>query len=474
MQKNNFWEITEADIPLIEYTNIFFGNLVWMERGIDKDVATYDLVVREIPETWSFYIFDGIERAIHTLLNYRFDEESIVSMKAMNLINSIESENFYRNFAFSGDVWMMKAGTIFFPGEPIVRITAPIAEANMLTAFLLNVFGYPIRLLTKTVRFTLATGNAKVLATCAGVVRLPGFEQSIYVQRVAKMLNHPIVAPFFYRKFPEYLKDKKKIVMGVNHAVIKSFTTERDAYEFTLKNMGDKVDLALIMIDTYDLKQGLDIFISVLKDTPTPVDPQKFMITIDSGDLFEFSHYVRKTLDSHGLNKIGIQAFSNLDEYRVKKLVDAGAPIDYYVAATEIVNISDNPRFEAVYKMSELRKPDGSIEQKAKLTKGKESYPGRKQVFRVYEDGLMKEDIIGLEEEHLGVPLLYQFIHAGKLSISIPTLEESAEHLKNELSALPTKYKNVAVQKKYPVCLSNKLSEVLKEVTEYHLKESSR
>ena len=208
----NFWDVNDADVPLIEYTNIFLGNLIWMERGIDKDIATYDLVVREMPNTWSFYIFDGIERVAHMILNYRFDDESIECMRAMNLIDSPEVERFYRDFKFSGDVWSMKTGTVFFPGEPIVRITAPVIEANLLTAFLLNAFGYPTRLLTKSVRFTLAVGNAKALATCAGVVRLPGFEQAIYAQRVAKMLNHPVVAPFFYRKFPEYLQGKKRLL----------------------------------------------------------------------------------------------------------------------------------------------------------------------------------------------------------------------------------------------------------------------
>ena len=134
--------------------------------------------------------------------------------------------------------------------------------------------------------FTLAVGNAKALATCAGVVRLPGFEQAIYAQRVAKMLNHPVVAPFFYRKFPEHSQGKKKIVAGVNHAVIKSFRTEVEAYEFTLTHIVDKADLVLVMVDTYDFHKGLEKFIKVFKKT-SGADPSKFMVTIDSGDLLE-------------------------------------------------------------------------------------------------------------------------------------------------------------------------------------------
>jgi len=466
-KEDNFYDVGMADVPLIEYVNIFLGNLVWMKRGIDKEIATYDLVVREFPQKWNFYAFDGLERLVSGLLNYKFDDESIAILKALNFIDSKEAEYFYRNFKFSGDVWSLKNGTIFFPGEPIVRITAPVAEANMLTAFMLNAVGYSTRLLTKCVRINLATGKSKSSASGSGAVRLASMEHAMYSLRACKILGQPIVCPIFYKKFPEYLDDKRKVIINVNHAVIKSFESEVVAYQYILSELTDRMDMISVMIDTYDTEKGLDLFIAEIKKRPK-LDLKKLAVTIDSGDIQELAFYVRKMLDENGLSEITIQALSNLDEYKIKKMVDADTPVDFYIAATEVLNITDNPKFEAVYKMAELRRGDGTIEQKAKLTEGKESFPGRKQVFRIYENGKMAYDIIGLENEKLGTPLLHKYIDQGEQVLALPSLEEISANLKKELIALPEKYKAIDRSEKYFVMLSAELKDLLKEVKKKH------
>jgi nicotinate phosphoribosyltransferase len=144
------------------------------------------------------------------------------------------------------------------------------------------------------------------------------------------------------------------------------------------------------------------------------------------------------------------------------------APVYCFISATALINITDNPKLEAVYKMAELQHTDGIIEQKAKLTKGKESYPGRKQVFRVYENGLMKEDIIGLETEKLGEPLLHKIIETGKLTISIPNLDDISEHLNKELISLPERYKDVSQSAPYEVSPSGELLKLLEQVKKIH------
>ncbi len=469
MNHKHYWEINQADTSLIEYTNIFMGNLVWMKRGIDKDIATYDLVVREMPKTWSFYVLDGVERLIHSILDCTFDETSIQIMKSMNLIDSPEVERFYRDFKFTGTVSAMKDGTIFFPGEPIARIVAPVTQANMFTALTLNAFGYPTRLLTKCVRVSvLAKGNSASSVSSGSAVRLPGLEHAVYSMRAEKILKHPIVTPVFYRKFPEYLTDKRHTVVNVNHAVIKSFPTEPEAFEYVLSELGTKGDLFLVMIDTYDIYNGIENFIKAIKSHPQ-IQRNKFMVTIDSGDIYKLSKYVRKRLDQNGCADVKIQVFSNLDEYKIQKLVKKNAPIDLYIAGTELVNITDNPRFEAVYKMAELRKQNGEVEYKAKLTKGKESYPGRKQVFRVYKEGKMVKDIIGHEDESLGTPLLFTFIKDGQLVLQPGGIEETRVQLEKELASLPDKYKNVSKGQIYPVSVSEKILGILQGVKKKHI-----
>jgi nicotinate phosphoribosyltransferase len=439
-----------------------------MKRGIDKEIATYDLVVREFPQKWNFYVFDGLERLVNGLLNYKFNEESVAILKALNFIDSKKAEDFYRNFKFSGDVWSLKNGTIFFPGEPIVRITAPVAQANMLTAFMLNAIGYSTRLLTKCVRINLATGSSKSSASGSGAVRLASMEHAMYSLRACKILGQPIVCPIFYKKFPEYLNDKRKVIININHAVIKSFESEVAAYQYVLSELTNRTDMISVMIDTYDTEKGLDLFIAEIKKRPK-LDLKKLAVTIDSGDIQEQAFYVREVLDENGLSEITIQALSNLDEHKIKKMVDADTPIDFYIAATEVLNITDNPKFEAVYKMAELCRKDGSIEQKAKLTQGKESFPGRKQVFRVYENEKIAYDVVGLEDEKLGKPLLHKFINQGEQVLELPSLEEIGENIKTELSSLPDKYKTIDESHKYFVMLSAELKDMLGEVRKKHV-----
>ncbi|MFA6919274.1 MAG: hypothetical protein WC244_04195 [Patescibacteria group bacterium] len=465
--KTKDYEIDISDIPLLEYTNIFISNLTWINRGIDKDIATFDLVVRDMPEYWNFYLFNGLEKFIDMLLNFKYDEEAIKLMKKMGLIDSKKTESFYRNFKFSGDVWAMKDGAIFFPGEPIVRITAPLVEANLLTAFVTNVFGYPIRILSKTARLKFATEGTTFIA--ASIVRLPGFEQGVEVARAAYLLEANLGAvPMFFRKFKKNVS-VDKIFTNINHAFIKSFGTEREAFRYVLDVLLEKKMLFWVMIDTYEIKKGLDIFIEEIKATPK-VDYKRFMITIDSGNVKELAFYVRKTLDKNGLRDIKIQAMSNLDEYIIDDMAKDKTPVDCYVSATALINVVDNPRFEAVYKMAELIHEDGTIEQKAKLTKGKESYPGRKQIFRVYDkNGKIKEDIIGIESEKLGVPMLHKAISRGKRVGKAKTLEEIRENIKKELKTLPTAFKAIKKPVKYKVTVSKKLSKMVEGLRVKHI-----
>ncbi|MFC1623648.1 hypothetical protein ACFL05_00825 [Patescibacteria group bacterium] len=462
-KKNYLAEV--SDIPMMEYNNIFTGNLIWIERGLSNDIATYDLVVREIPQKWNFYVMDGVERFIDILLNYGFDDEAVKTLKEMGFISGKDSEEFYRNFKFTGDAWTMRDGTVFFPGEPILRITAPLLEANLLTAFVLNVFSYPVRIMTKNVRLKMVT-EGRAMFISGAMVRLPGFEQGYYSAKDAHILGSSPTSPFIYRKHKEQKPKTSKLTINFNHAVIKSFSTERDAFTYIFDNLAERVNICSVMVDTYDLEKGLEIFIEEFKKRKN-IDPKKFFVTVDSGDIAEESLRVRKVLDENGLSDIGINAMSNLTEESIDNFLNDGIPIDIPITATEQVNVTDNPRLEAVYKMAELTHEDGSVEMKAKLTKKKESYPGRKQVFRVYKDGKMIKDIVGFEDENLGTPLLEKFIGKGKQIIPTPSLDDVRNHLDKQLSKLPDKLKNVHKSVGYSVQPSEKLKKAFEHIKKH-------
>lgn len=466
--KTDYFNMADSDIPLLEYSNIFAGNWVWLNRGMEKDVATYDLVVREKPADWGFYLFNGLERFIKLLLGYRFDGEAISVLKRMGFADSPKSEKFYRDFKFSGDISILCDGTIFFPGEPILRVTAPLVEANMLTAFILNAFSYPIRILTKTCRTKIASGPVPFYA--GGVVRLPGFEQGIESVRSGLLFNSPIFTPLVHRKFAS-IKVVPGITANVNHAFIKSFKSEREAFSFALNSLMGKAAMISFMVDTYDFNRGLEIFIEELKKLPnlTSKERSKFDVVVDSGNIAGRLRYARKKLDQAGFTEIPVYPYGNLNEYKIERLVKNKVPLGLVFCGTELANVSDNPRLEAVYKMTELKRQDGSVEHKAKLAIGKVSYPGRKQIFRLYDKaGKMRQDIIGLENEKLGTPLLTQFIKAGKQVQKFDNLETVKKRIESELKALPKKYQAIERPPEYPVKISPKLTKLFERVKKQH------
>lgn len=465
MNSNPWYEVPVEDLPLLEYNHMFIANLIWLNKGADKDVATFDLVVREMPETWNFYILDGTERFIDLLMNFCYDDKSIETLKKMNLIDSPETEKYYRDFKFNGNVIAMRDGTVFFPGEPIVRITAPLPMANLLTAFMLNVFSYPIRIMTKNVRLKIACRDTLFFG--GPLVRLSSFDHGMWSMRSANILGSIIASPIFYKKF-DHIEAPAKITGNINHAVIKSFPKERDAYRYVLDNLIEKANFFYVMVDTYDLKIGLQTFIEEMIKTDN-FDPAKVMITIDSGNIQEQAFYVREQLDRNNLQGVKIQAMSNLDEYSIDQMLKENTPIDCFIAATAIVNIVDCPKLEAVYKMAELDHPDGSIEYKAKLTKGKESYPGKKQVFRVVDNGFISEDIIGLEDENLGEPLLHQFINNGELIRKPDDIETINNYLTDQLKMLPSYLLSMHHEQPYKVTASEKVISMMDDLKKLHL-----
>lgn len=464
MSKKDWWNISESDIPMMEYGNIFLGNKGFFDRGIINDVATFDLVVREIPEDWGYLIFDGLERFVNILNNFKFDDQSIDILKKMNFIDSPEIEKLYREFKFSGDLWAIKDGTIFFPGEPIIRITAPLIEANLLTAFILTAFSYPIRLMSKMARLYESSQGAFVVTD--GTARLPGIEQASFSVRDSYIFTGLTPTPLFYKVFSDNIPPQKYFA-NVNHAVIKSFPTEREAYCYVLDELIKKADHLSVMIDTYEIYKGLEIFIEELKKRSND-NYDKLYLVVDSGNLIEISKHIKKRLREEGYEEIKIQVMSNLNEYLIADFIEQGGEADLLAAATEVINITDHPKLEAVYKIAQTVSLGGQVEYKAKLTEGKESYPGTKQIYRVFENDKMKHDIIGLEGEDLGIPLLMQYVKAGQIVGKFENLEEIRKEVTNNLNNLDLVYKKIKNPERYPIKISEKLINLTKMVKDRH------
>jgi nicotinate phosphoribosyltransferase len=470
MQPHQF-SFSEEDIPMMEYANIFLGNIIWMKNGKGFEEATFDLVVRDLPKNWGYLVMYGLDRFLTHIQDFRFSEEDLYYLKKLHLVDE-ETYELYKNFKFSGDVWAIEEGTPFFAGEPIVRITGPLWQVSLFTALALNSFSYPIRVLTKGSRVRIAANN-KPFSPGVAVVRGQGFEQVVIGQKAGFISGRtPPIQPNFYKRTKEIELEGGLIPQpNINHSIIKSFPTEKEAMRVAIREILPKVKSMTIMVDTYDMKKGLATLIKEMKQL-SEKEQGEIYIPIDSGDVLKTAKYMRKELNKHKMTHVKITGFSNLQEYKIKELEDKKAPIDFYICVTEVTNITDAPALELVFKIAQITHPNGKVEYKAKLTKGKESYPGRKQIFRKYDaGGIMIKDTIGLENEKLGEPILKQFIKNGERIIPRENIHQTKERFLKNLEALPSESKQIYSKQKYPIEISPEIRKIIKELRKKHLGE---
>lgn len=458
MSKNNFL-ISEEDIPLYDLPQIFAASTTWFEAGMKDTIATFDLIVREMPPHRNFLIFNGLEEIVRGILNWKYKEEDVQYLLNAGLITQKFAE-YLRKFKFHGTVYTMKEGTIFFPGETIIRITAPLIEANLLTMFLMNVLSGNTMFLSKVIR-SVISAKPKICLGVAGL-RAQSFESALKCARasyiagaiggnsvpaVAKKLNIPLIQP----------------LTVAYHAVIKSFPTELEAMRTMAHLFKGRISL---MVDTYDFTQGVENAVIIAKELKEK-GFSLYGIMIDSGDLSKLCIKARKMLDEEELQDVKITIASNLDEYKIQELNKNAIPADAFLIATEAISIPDAPKLETVYKLAELRSQN-KITYCAKFAPGKESYPGRKQIFRIKKEGVIEKDIIGLEDENLGEPLLIEVIKNGDLAYDLPNLDSIKQFINMQISQLPKHLLDLDKQHNFTVNVSQSLKELFNKVKKEH------
>lgn len=460
--KSHFF--TYDDLPLLQVSHTWIQSSIWLEKGMENRIATFDLFVRDMPANRNYLIFGGLEEMIEWIKKIKFNKEEIDFLVRKHLASK-KLAKYLRNFKFTGSIYALLEGTPFFPMEPVVRVTAPIIEASLIEYFLLTALTSNTGFFSKAARiFSVAKGNFEV---AMGPLRGRSFESGIKASRAGYIYNIKSNAiPCVYRKYG--IKTPERYLVNAQHLFIKSFPNELAAFraiaEYDPSNCS-------FMIDTYDIETGLDNAIIVGKELKNKDFILKH-VQIDSGDIFKQTKMIRKRLDEAGLLETGTIVSTNLDEYKLKKLVNEKVPCTIVAVATEYVNITDSPRIEAVYKLAETRSGN-NIRYAAKLSKGKVSYPGRKQIFRKFKNGKMVKDFIGLENEKLGEPLLKPFIKNGKVIARLPDLEEIKKYAMEQLETLPEELKDLDRQHLYPVEPSGKLIKLLEGVRELHCKKEN-
>jgi nicotinate phosphoribosyltransferase len=421
--------------------------------------ATFDLFVRRLPPNRSYFLFAGLEQALQYLENVKFTQEHITYLRKLGFKEDFLE--YLSGFRFTGDVWAVPECTVVFPNEPLIRITAPIIEAQLVETFLLNTINLQTMIATKASRVVQAAKGKAVIEF--GLRREHGVDAGMKVARSSYMAGAAgtsnVLAGLAY-DIP---------VFGtMAHSFIMSFDKEIEAFRAFIKTFPAK---STLLIDTYDNMAGAEKAATVAKE----MEKKGYKlggVRLDSGDLVRTSKKVRALLDAKDLHYVNIFASGDLDEFKISELLHKGAKIDAFGVGTKMGTSADYPYTDIIYKLCETRNEKGEFLPIMKLSKNKITLPGRKQVYRFAdENGLCVKDVITLDDERYdGNPLLEKMIDRGKLTYDLPNLKEMREVAAKNVANLPEAYRNTTGMPTYPVELSQNLKDLIAKLEEKIMK----
>ena len=415
--------------------------------------ATFDLFIRRLPENRSYLLFAGLEQVLLFLESVKFTEKHLAYLKKQGF-NS-QFLDYLRNFKFTGDVWAVPEGTVAFPCEPLIRVTAPIIEAQLAETFLLNTVNLQTMIATKASRVVNAAKGKSIIEF--GLRREHGIDAGMKVARCSYIAGCQGTSNVLAG-----LKYGIPVFGTMAHSFVMSFEKEIDAFRAFAKTFPNK---STLLIDTYDDIAGAEKAAVVAKELEKR-GCKLGGVRLDSGDLAEISKKVRALLDGKGLRYVSIFASGDLDEYRIAELLSHGAEIDAFGVGTRMGTSADRPYVDVIYKLCETMSESGKFSPIMKLSEGKATLPGRKQVFRFKDkkDNFAKDMIALADEKMEGEPLLVKVMENGEITCDLPSLGEIRVTASENLSKLPEKYKKLSGAPTYPVKLSQALEDLIEKL----------
>ncbi len=388
-----------------------------------EERAVFEFFVRKLPSRRRFLVAAGLAQALDYLETLHFTSEELEWLSASGRFRQ-DFIDYLAGFRFTGDVDAMPEGTIFFPDEPVLRVIAPLPQAQLVESRLINILHHQTLIASKAARVVLAAPGR--LLVDFGMRRAHGGEAALFAARASYLAGFAgtattLAAPVF--GIP---------VFGtMAHSFVQSHDDEMQAFEHFARAQPGNV---VLLIDTYDTERGARRVVSLaprLKDQGISIKA----VRLDSGDLAEHARRVREILDEGGLHSVQIFVSGNLDEYRIHELLAAGAPIDGFGVGTVLDTSADVPYLDCAYKLQEY-----AGRPRRKRSEGKATWPGRKQVYRFYsESGWMEKDILTLAElpSPGGQALLQPVMRGGRRCQALPDLEAARRHLAAGMERLP-------------------------------------
>lgn len=441
-----------TDLYQIVMAAAFYSSSYHREK---ETIAIFEMFVRKLPKNRSYMVVAGLEQAIQYMLNLHYNDKQIAYLQSLEIFKNVDQEFFayLRQFKFRGSIWAAPEGTILFPNEPIMRIEGPIIEAQLLETYILSMLNFQSLIATKASIIVQAAKGRPVVEF--GSRRAHGPQAGVLAARGA---------------FIGGCVGTSNTLAGMNfgipvfgtmaHSFIMSYEKEIDA----LRDFHKMFPSGFLLVDTYDTIKAVRELLRL------EIRPNG--IRLDSGDLYGLSMETRNLLDNAGFKSTKIMTSGDLNEYSISRLIEDGAPIDYFGVGTELSTSRDDPAMNGVYKLVAIKIQDHDRNNsnykmlyKLKTSIGKETYPGPKQICRFIENKEFKKDYLIIENEEEppdnSIPLLKKYIDKGNKIFKMPSIFDIQNYFFEQMKFLPPVLKSLEVEPIiYPVAFSQKIKSI--------------
>jgi nicotinate phosphoribosyltransferase len=412
--------------------------------------ATFELFVRHLPPHRNYLVAAGLDQALDFLENVRFTAKEIDFLRRHPVFRNIRGEffDYLATFRFTGDVWAMPEGSLVFPGEPMVRIVAPIIEGQIMETYLLSSLSYQTMIASKAARVVTAAQGRQVVDF--GARRAHGSQASLLAARAAAIggcqgTSNVLAGQQFGME-----------TYGTQaHSWVMAHEDETEAFANFLDAFPEH---AVLLLDTYDVRNAVKKIIAMNRKPAG--------VRLDSGDLAKDSQWVRRELDRVGWQDVKIFASGDLDETRIASLLAKHAAIDAFGVGTALATPGDAPHLNLVYKLVEVER-GGKVREAAKLSAAKVTYPGRKQVFRYSApSGEYRHDEIALDGEpgDGSEQMLIEVMRGGRRTTPTQAVADLRARCLAGLARLPGRYRQINRSAVYPVRYSKRLEGLLEKL----------
>jgi len=442
--------LPERDIAL--FTDFYELSMAaaYFNSNQKDTIGLFEMFVRKLPKNRSYLVAAGLEQVIYFLINYRFKHDHIEYLRSLKIFSNV-SDRFFEYLSelkFTGNLWAIPEGSIVFPNEPILRIEAPIIEAQLVETYLLSVINFQTLIASKASRVVEAAKGRSIIEF--GSRRAHGPNAGILGAR-AGIIGGCQGTSNTYAGYKIGIPASGTMA----HSFVMNFASEEEAFQAFCETFPKST----LLIDTYNPIKAVKIAL------------QKGLIfegvRIDSGDILSISKKIRKILDDAGCKSVKIMATGDLNEWIIHDMVSKQAPIDYFGVGTELSTSRDDPALNGVYKLVGIRIKSNNFKgnkyqtiYKTKKSPGKENFPGPKQVHRIIRDNTLVTDILTLDDEEVrdSNPMLKQYIKDGLVIERLPSIFEIRNWCRNQVSILPEKFRKLDyVPESFPVIISDKL-----------------